>query len=91
VNGHFQARAPYARLIAATDGSELGGMALVGAAQLASRTKAELYVFHAAGDIEGEAAVTRQVIELLVTAWLSSGRMVEAESAPPSSVLPPQN
>ncbi len=65
MNGHFQARAAYARLIAATDGSELGGMALVGAAQLARRTKAELYVFHAAGDIEGEAAVTRQVRELL--------------------------
>ena len=65
VNGHFQARAPYLRLIAATDGSELGGMALVGAAQLARRTKAELYVFHAAGDMEGEAAVRRQVRELL--------------------------
>lgn len=34
MKGHFQARALYARLIAATDGSNLGGMALVGAAQL---------------------------------------------------------
>jgi len=65
VNGHFRARAPYARLIAATDGSELGGKALVGAAQLARRTNAELYVFHAAGDMEGEAAVKRQIAELL--------------------------
>lgn len=65
MNGHFNVRSPYARLIAATDGSELGGMALVGAAQLARRTKAELYVFHAAGDMEGEAAVRRQVAELL--------------------------
>jgi nucleotide-binding universal stress UspA family protein len=65
VTGHFQTRAPYARLIAATDGSKLGGMALVGAAQLARRTGAELYVFHAVGDMQGEAAVTRQVTELL--------------------------
>ena len=65
MNGHFQARPPYARLIAATDGSKLGGMAVVGAAQLARRTKAELYVFHAAGDIGGAAAVTGQVAELL--------------------------
>lgn len=65
MNDHLRARAPYARLVAATDGSTLGGVALVGAAQLASRTKAELYVFHAAGDIEGEAAVRRQVAELL--------------------------
>jgi nucleotide-binding universal stress UspA family protein len=65
VNGHFNVRSPYARLIAATDGSALGGMALVGAAQLAVRTNAELYVFHAAGDMEGEAAVRRQVGELL--------------------------
>lgn len=65
MNGHFKVRSPYARLIAATDGSALGGMALVGAAQLAGRTKAELYVFHAAGDMGGEAAVRRQVAELL--------------------------
>lgn len=65
MNGHFNVRSPYARLIAATDGSPLGGMALVGAAQLAGRTKAELYVFHAAGDMGGEAAVRRQVAELL--------------------------
>jgi nucleotide-binding universal stress UspA family protein len=65
VNDHFEARTPYARLVAATDGSKLGGMALVGAAQLARRTKAELYVFHAAGDMEGESAVRRQVAELL--------------------------
>ena len=65
MNGHFNIRSPYARLIAATDGSTLGGMALVGAAQLAGRTKAELYVFHAAGDMEGEASVRRQVAELL--------------------------
>jgi nucleotide-binding universal stress UspA family protein len=64
VNGQFHARAPYARLIAATDGSGLGGIALVGAAQLANRTGAELYVFHAAGDVGGEAAVARQVAEL---------------------------
>ena len=44
MKGHFQVRAPYERLIAATDGSELGGMALVGAAQLDRRTQAELYV-----------------------------------------------
>jgi hypothetical protein len=50
VKARFEVRAPYARLIAATDGSGLGGMALVGAAQLARRTKAELYVFHPAGD-----------------------------------------
>ena len=65
MNGHFNVRSPYPRLIAATDGSAQGGMALVGAAQLAGRTKAELYVFHAAGDMEGEAAVRRQVAELL--------------------------
>lgn len=65
MNDQFQARTPYARLIAATDGSKLGGMAIVGAAQLARRTKADLYVFHAAGEIQGEAAVTRQVGELL--------------------------
>lgn len=65
MNGHFSVRSPYARLIAASDGSALGGMALVGAAQLAVRTNAELYVFHAAGDMEGEAAVRRQVGELL--------------------------
>jgi nucleotide-binding universal stress UspA family protein len=65
VNGHLKVRPPYARLIAATDGSELGGMAVVGAAQLAGRTKAELYVFHAAGDMEGEPAVRRQVAKLL--------------------------
>lgn len=65
MTGQSQARAPYARLIAATDGSKLGGMAVVGAAQLAGRTRAELYVFHAAGDIGGEAAVSKQVAELL--------------------------
>lgn len=65
MKGQFQARAPYARLIAAADGSKLGGMALVGAAQLARRTEAELYVFHAVGDMEGEAAVRLQVAELL--------------------------
>ena len=65
MKGQFQARAPYARLIAAADGSKLGGMALVGAAQLARRTEAELYVVHAAGDMEGEAAVRLQVAELL--------------------------
>ena len=64
MNGQFHARAPYARVIAATDGSALGGIALVGAAQLAKRTGAELYVFHAAGEIGGEAAVARQVKEL---------------------------
>lgn len=65
MSDHFQPRKPYSRLIAATDGSPLGGIALVGAAQLATRTGAELYVFHAAGDLDGEAAVTRQVKELL--------------------------
>ena len=65
MNGHFNVRSPYARLIAATDGSAQGGMALVGAAQLAGRTNADLYVFHAAGDMGGEAAVRRQVAELL--------------------------
>ncbi len=65
VNSQLQVPAPYARLIAATDGSELGGKAVVGAAQLAQRTNAELIVFHAAGDMEGEAAVKRQVAELL--------------------------
>ncbi|HKY46828.1 MAG TPA: universal stress protein [Acidimicrobiia bacterium] len=65
MNGHFKVRSPYARLIAATDGSAQGGMALVGAAQLAGRTNADLYVFHAAGDMGGEAAVRRQVAELL--------------------------
>lgn len=65
MNGDFQARAPYARLIAATDGSKMGGLAVAGAAQLARRTKAELYVFHAAGDMEGRPAVTRQLAELL--------------------------
>ena len=65
MNDHFQARAPYSRLIAATDGSKLGGIALAGAAQLARRTKAELYVFHAAGDEQGRPAVERQVAELL--------------------------
>ena len=65
MKGPFRARAPYARLIAATDGSELAGKAVAGAAQLAKRTNAELYVFHAAGDIVSEAAVARQVAELL--------------------------
>ena len=65
MNGHFQARPPYARLIAATDGSKLGGMAVRRGGQLARRTKAELYVFHAAGDMGGAAVVTGQVAELL--------------------------
>lgn len=64
VNGQFHVRGPYARLIAATDGSGPGGIALIGAAQLAQRTGAELYVLHAAGDVGGEAAVARQVAEL---------------------------
>ena len=65
VNGQLQVPAPYARLVAATDGSELGGKAVVGAAHLARRTNAELIVFHAAGDVEGEAAVARQVADHL--------------------------
>lgn len=56
---------PYARLVAATDGSELGRIVLTGARQLAARTGAELYVIHVAGDMAGHAAATRQVGEVL--------------------------
>ena len=65
MNDQFQLRRPYARLIAATDGSHFGETALLGAAKLAGRTGAELYVFHAAGDMAGVAAVTKQVTERL--------------------------
>ena len=56
---------PYSRLVAATDGSELGRIVLTGARQLAARTGAELYVIHVAGDMAGHAAATRQVKEVL--------------------------
>ena len=58
-------RTPYARMVAATDGSELGRIALTGARQLAERTGAELHVIHVAGDMAGHAAATRQVNEVL--------------------------
>ena len=65
MNGQFRAKTPYARVIAATDGSGLGGIAIEGALQLAARTKAELHVIHVAGDIPGLDAASRQVVELL--------------------------
>lgn len=65
VNGSFHAKPPYTRIVAATDGSNLGGVAMVGAALLARRTNAELYVIHVTGDIAGESAASRQAAELL--------------------------
>ena len=65
MKGSLQAGGRYARLVAATDGAKLSAVALVGAAQLARRLNAELYVFHAVGDTASQEAVARQVAELL--------------------------
>ena len=58
-------RAPFTRLVAASDGSELGRIVLTGARQLAERTGAELHVIHVAGDMAGHAAATHQADDVL--------------------------
>lgn len=56
---------PYQSLIVATDGSKLSRSALAGGALLASQSKAELHVFHAASSLDVEQTVLDQVAEVL--------------------------
>lgn len=65
MTGLFHAKPPYRCVIVATDGSRLSGTALLGASLLASKTYAELHVFHAASGTTSEASATAQVAELL--------------------------
>ena len=58
-------REPYRHVIVATDGSELSRFALLGGAMLATKTSAELHVFHAAWSLESEVAASDEAADLL--------------------------
>jgi nucleotide-binding universal stress UspA family protein len=58
-------RPPYGSVIVATDGSRLCFSALAGGALLASQSKAELYIFHAATSLDVEQSVLDQAAEVL--------------------------
>jgi nucleotide-binding universal stress UspA family protein len=58
-------KSPYRSLIVATDGSRLSRSALAGGALLASQSKAELHVFHAATSLDVEQSVLDQAAEVL--------------------------
>ena len=65
LNSPVQLKAPFRVVIAATDGSDLGGIAIQGARLLAGRTDAELHVIHVPDGVAAPEAASDQVADLL--------------------------
>lgn len=65
MTGSAEVKPSYRHVIAATDGSQLSGIALLGGALLAAKTSARLHVFHAASGPDSEAAAMAQAAAVL--------------------------
>ena len=65
MNSPVQLKARFGTIIAATDGSDLGGIAIQGARLLAARTEAKLHVIHVPDGVAAPEAAWGQVADLL--------------------------
>jgi nucleotide-binding universal stress UspA family protein len=80
-------RPPWKRIVAASDGSGLSGIAVVGAAALAAGTGADLHVFHAVVGAGSTEAVTEMSHRLLSSPFQLTVRDIKPSGPTPAQAI----